>query len=753
MILKIERVVFKNEENGFGICKAIDEGGNNWSLKGSLAFLHPGETIDASGNTSRHEIYGPQFEVKEFEYVKTADKNGAVALLSSGIIEGVGPVYASMIVNHLGENTIEILDNDVQQIYKVPSLPKKLYQNIIDGWLEKTHMNELLKFLLPGGITRNFVAKIYKKYGTDAKAIVSENPYRMVDDIEGVGFVKADEVAKAIGFWDEGCRCRAAIIQSLKDAEGSNGHVCLPRKRLFKMLDKYIDSSEETIIESIETLLTEQRIIDYDGWLYSRSMWIVESKCAKFLKERIDESVVPKDIKLVVEERERIEIWAKKKCEEKKIQANTEQIEAVIKAAQSKIFILTGGPGTGKTTTLKLITDWFEEKGLEIRLAAPTGRAARRMNEQTGFHAETIHRMLEYKIDNNRWRFMRDEKTPLTEDVFILDEMSMVDSKLFCSFLRAIPNDKIIVLVGDKNQLPSVGAGDVLHELLRINQIERVELKTVFRQSEHSMIPQYAKLINEGTIFKMENKVGDDCIILQIDDIKEIQEKIIDLCTRVLPEKYNFKSPQVITPIHKGEVGTVELNKKLQLKLNGTAQQFQLGGKYFALGDKVMQTKNDCERGLSNGDIGVVSQFYGDSFYVQFENGIEARYESKNVGELVFAYAITIHKSQGSEFPCIVIPLTSSHYTMLQRKLIYTALTRAKKMCIFVGNYKALAIAINNVAVEDERFTNLSEFVHNPPNIEINFNEEKTDDAFANRVEETKQIPNVKDFVKEKTWK
>jgi len=689
----VTEIRFQNEENGFAILKFRVEGRGEFSCLGTLAALRVGEMVTFHGYFESDKKWGEQFRVRTFEYRTEAGVAEIEYMLGSGLIEGVGKKRAADIVAKFGTDTIRVLDQEPGRLKEVTGIGKGRASKIVESWKSQRGMRELMLFLQPYGISLNFVYKIHKRYDAEAKAVISENPYKLIEDMRGVGFKKADMIAQSIGYDKESYRrLKAAIVHSLHEAEG-NGHCYLDRKELIAQSVALTDVDETKIGFSLDHLITDTALIAQEDAVYLRKTFERECELAAMLVDRITGSKV----QLMKEEKARK--WAEDRCRRRDIQVNEQQILAVLLSQKEKIMVLTGGPGTGKTTTLKLVIDLFYDNGKKVVLAAPTGRAAQKMGEVTGREGKTIHRLLEYTIGSHGPEFQRNKEKPLEGDIFVIDEFSMVDLQLAVSLLKAIPPNGHVIFVGDADQLPSVGAGNVLADLIDSGLIPLVRLTTIFRQAGESRIVTAAHEICHGDVPVFENKKSDTCFFLTEEDPEKLFELVVDLVARRLPASYGYdpaKEIQVITAMHKGTIGTQRINEALQKRLNGeSTEKISRGEQHFATGDKVMQIANNYDLQAFNGDIGFVVRVNETSMTVSFP-AITATYEKKDFDQLTHAYCISIHKSQGSEFPALVIPLSTQQFVMLRRNLIYTALTRAKKLCVFVGSKEALAMAVKN---------------------------------------------------------
>jgi exodeoxyribonuclease V alpha subunit len=543
-IFKIENVSYSNEESGFAVVYASDENNDEIKLVGTLAMLRNGEKILASGNLQVSEKWGEQFRVERFEYIKISGTQEILAILSSGIIKGVRQKTAQRIVDTFGENTMDILDNAPQRLAEVPKLTQKTINQITQSWQDGREIRELTKFLYPYGIAMPFIYRLQKIYGSSAKSVISQNPYQLIEDMRGVGFFKADKIAQAIGFTDSYRRTRAAIIHTLREAE-NDGNVYLPKSELINKTALLVKEDENTVLFCLDFLKNEEIAVEYENDVYLKNLWLIETECAELVRKRVAQN------NNIEKSSKEISDWAQKECENRQMVVNTEQIMAVVCAAQSKMFILTGGPGTGKTTTLKMIVNWFKSKNKNVILSAPTGRAAQRITEISGESAKTIHRLLEYQSVDGRGRFTKNSDNQLDGDVFIIDEMSMVDLRLATAFLRAVPNKAHIIFVGDTNQLPSVGVGAVLENLINSQKVRHIVLKKVFRQAEKSRIVTSAHEICNGRIPQYKNSPEENCFFIQKETPAEIFETIIDLVCRRLPDSYGKnKTPACADKIH-----------------------------------------------------------------------------------------------------------------------------------------------------------------------------------------------------------
>ena len=719
----ISDIVFKNEDNGYTIAHLANED-NEVVIVGCMPTLSIGESIEVEGKWVKHKIYGTQFEVDNFMPIIPSSLEGIYIYLSSGMIHGIGEKMAKKIVDKFGLNTLDIIQNYPDRLLEIDGIGKKKINQIIKSYEENRNLRNIIIELSPFGITPTYCMKIYKKYKNNAIAIINKNPYKLAEDIRGIGFKIADEIANKIGI-EKNSRDRICqgIIYSLNQSLG-NGHTYLPEHILIQDSYKLLQVDIELIKQCIMDLVYDQKIhiekVNGNNLIYLIQYYLSENGVCKQIVKLANAKL--KDLNINVEEEIRLVE------EEVDIKLATNQVKAVKEAIESGVTIITGGPGTGKTTTINTIIKIFENNNKNVVLAAPTGRAAKRMSETSNKEAKTIHRLLEmgFTTDSDRLEFMKNEEEPIKADVIIVDEVSMVDILLMYSLLRAIKEGTQLILVGDSDQLPSVGAGNVLRDLIDSNVIKVVELNEIFRQASESMIVVNAHKINNGQPLHLNAK-GKDFFFIRRSTNEEILNEIIELVNERLPKFYNvdkMKDIQILASMRKGDLGVNNLNSELQRYLNKpekykVEEVFQK--RIFRVGDKVMQIKNnytkkwknedatDSGEGVYNGDIGYIYHIDKEkrTIYVIFDNIKIASYKYDELDELDHSFCTTIHKSQGSEFPVVVIPITWAPQMLLSRNLIYTAVTRAKKLVVLVGDVKYLEYMIKNNKT-NERYSNLA---------------------------------------------
>ncbi len=698
----VEHITYQNEKNGWSVMKVKVKGYDNLvTLTGSLLDVPVGSVLLVDGDWRVDPKYGQQFVAQSWTEVMPATLYGIEKYLGSGLVKGIGPAYAKAIVSRFGLETIDVIENDIERLLEVPRLGKKRMEKIRDSWEKQKDIKEVMLFLQGHGVSTAFAAKIYRKYEKESIAKVKENPYQLADDIWGIGFKTADSIASKMGYEkNDSRRCRSGILYALNEL-AEEGHVYAEPEQLVEAATKLLEAEETPVRQTLTSMMEAKDVISDNDVIYLPPFYHAENGSAKRLQSLLsDTSLFNSDIAAEPE--------AEYGAKSGDIVYDEVQQEAIQKALDSKVMVLTGGPGTGKTTTTQGIIAAFKARHMSILLAAPTGRAAKRMTEATGMEAKTIHRLLEY---NPMDGYKRNDENPLEGDALIVDECSMIDILLFYNLMKAIPSNMRLILVGDIDQLPSVGAGNVLRDIIDSQQIPVVRLTRIFRQAQSSRIVMNAHAINAGQFPNIKNGLDTDFFFINQEDADEMVKLIIGLVRDRLPKKYGYppKEIQVLTPMQRGTVGAGNLNIELQNALNPAGPSLARGGYTFRQGDKVMQIRNNYDKNVFNGDIGYITAVDTNerTLTVTFDSRL-VEYDISELDEIVLAYAVTIHKSQGSEFPVVVMPVTMKHFVMLQRNLIYTGITRAKKICVLVGTTKALAYAIKQNTVS-KRNTKLKE--------------------------------------------
>lgn len=707
----IERITYYSEEDDYVVARLREKGKRELTtIVGNLAGINPGESLKLQGKWVQNKKYGEQFRVEYYDTVVPATVNGIERYLGSGLIKGIGPVIARRIVKAFGLDTLDIIETCPERLSEVEGIGSKRIDMIKEAWEEQKEIKDVMVFLQGHGVSASYAARIYKKYGNDSIKIVKENPYRLAADVYGIGFITADKIAQSIGINPNSTmRAEEGILFVLSQLM-EEGHVYYPLRELLGKTGDLLKLDAVIAEKAVNQLLNDQRLIiehldDGQEIAYLPALWAAEENLARRLQALKNEpSVVrPLDIKAALS-------WVERKLD---VVLNEKQKEAISLAVQSKVLIITGGPGTGKTTIINALIKIFRALKLDVSLTAPTGRAAKRMKETTGYAAKTIHRLLEFSPGEGGFR--RNQNFPLNADVVIVDEVSMIDTLLMNSLLKAVPSSAILILVGDVNQLPSIGPGNVLKDIIGSRQFEVVTLTEIFRQAKESRIVSNAHRINKGEfpdITKPVSGKDTDFYFIQEEDPEKALRLILKMCKERIPKRYGFdplKDVQVLTPMKKGVIGVSNLNIALQNCLNPYSEAVSRSGKLFKIKDKVMQTINNYDREVFNGDIGWITKINWDNQEVSVDfEGRLLKYDFSELDELVPAYAISIHKSQGSEYPAVIIPVMTQHYVLLQRNMIYTGITRGKKLVVLVGTKKALAIAIRNDKPQ-KRYSHLQE--------------------------------------------
>ena len=707
----VERITYQNPENGYTVLKCAVKNYNDLvTVIGNLLDVNVGSVLLIDGNWKVDSKYGRQFVAESWEETLPATVFGIEKYLGSGLIKGVGPKFAKRIVGLFGTDTMDVIECDISRLKEVEGIGEKRIRQIHESWERQKEIKNVMLFLQDHGVSTSFAAKIYRQYGNDSIAKVKENPFRLADDIWGIGFKTADGIAEKLGIGKEAfVRLRSGIMYTLSSL-ADEGHVYAYKGQLIKRATELLEAEESSIVMTLDQMLADKDVIsepiseEKGDAIYLPPFYYAEVGVAAKIRKLLQNPAQDRLWTSLMEARKRtgnrdLSIDVKKIEAKIGMEYDEIQADAIRQAAVSKVMILTGGPGTGKTTTTKGIISAYQSFGLKILLAAPTGRAAKRMTETTGLEAKTIHRLLECKPPEG---YQKNEENPLEGDVLIVDECSMIDLVLMNSLLKAIPAGMRVVLVGDIDQLPSVGAGNVLRDLIDSGVVPVIRLTRIFRQAQTSRIIMNAHRINEGQMPDLSNGKETDFFFTTKEDPEEAVREIVSLVQHKLSRYYRTPSSQiqVLTPMQKGVVGATNLNLALQEALNPQGDGLRRSGFIFRRNDKVMQIRNNYDKEVFNGDIGIIESvdLQNRTLKVNFDQHV-VEYESSELDELVHAYATTIHKAQGSEYPIVVMPVLMNHYVMLQRNLIYTGITRAKKILVIVGTRKALACAVRNVTV------------------------------------------------------
>ena len=722
----IERIKFRNEENGYTVMSVTDQSdGEEVIMVGNLAYAAEGDMIEASGHMTQHPVYGEQLQIESYEMKTPQDELSMERYLGSGAIKGIGAALAARIVRHFKADTFRIMEEEPERLSEVKGVSEKMAMAIAEQVEDKKDMRQAMMFLQNYGITMNLAAKIYQEYGPTLYGIIRENPYRLADDIPGVGFKMADEIAERVGiFTDSDYRIKAGILYTLLQAT-ANGHTYLPQTELFAQASELLKVEPSAMEKHLMDMQIDRKVVvkpsAQGALVYSSHYYYLELNAARMLHDLNIKGDIPQ-----------VEIKANllKIQQQESIHLDELQEKAVYEAVNSGLLVITGGPGTGKTTTINTIIRYFEMEGMEILLAAPTGRAAKRLSEACGTEAATIHRLLETQFDQHTGElvFAHGEDEPLAVDAVIVDETSMVDISLMHSLLRAVNVGTRLILVGDVDQLPSVGPGNVLRDIIESGSFNVVKLTHIFRQAAQSDIVVNAHKINAGEPVDLAKR-SQDFLFIRRDNPDAVISAAITLIQKKLPDYVhaNAFDIQVMTPMRKGALGVERLNQIMQNYLNPpdkSKKEKESGGTIYRVGDKVMQIKNNYQMewevrnkygipvdkgaGIFNGDVGIIREIndFAELLTVEFDEGKMIEYSFKQLEELELAYAITIHKSQGSEYPAVIIPMYNGPRMLMTRNLIYTAVTRARSCVCLVGQPDAFYTMASN-CVEQKRYSGL----------------------------------------------
>ena len=714
---QVERITYINEENGYTVAKVNVPGyPEPVTIVGNLLALAPGEVMKMKGAWETHPKFGRQFKILSHRTVRPSSVKGIRKYLGSGLIKGIGKEMAARIVEKFGEETLKVIDKRIDELETVDGIGRKRVEMIKNAWADQKEIRAIMIFLQEHGVGLSHATKIFKRYGQRSIAVVTQNPYRLATDIPGIGFQTADRIATQLGFEKNSpLRAEAGVLYVLNKL-AEEGNVYCPYDLLTEKCREVLEVDRETVIRGFGAIALEGKIVVED---LNKGMDEFEPnrKAVYLTRFHISETGIARHFSRLISSKKSVRNmdsdkaidWVQKRVG---LQLAPRQVSAVKMAVSDKVLVITGGPGTGKTTIIHAVLRIYSAVGAKIFLAAPTGRASKRMTEATGQSAGTIHRLLEYSWQKGG--FQRNEDRPIEGDVIILDEVSMIDTSLMYHLLKAVPSGATLIMVGDSNQLPSVGPGNVLRDVIRSGTVPVVELNEVFRQARESLIIMSAHRINRGQVPRLDDSGGNlgDFYFIEQEEPDQVLQIIMELVCKRIPHRFSMdpmKDIQVLSPMHKGLVGTGNMNLKLQNGLNPSKTEIVRGDRRFRLNDKVMQIRNNYEKEVFNGDIGLIKTIDEENqeLVVTYDDK-PVLYDYLELDEIVLAYAISVHKSQGSEYQAVVIPILPQHYLLLQRNLIYTAVTRGKRLVVIVGSKRALKMGVKNESTM-KRYTYLEE--------------------------------------------
>ncbi|NBV40598.1 ATP-dependent RecD-like DNA helicase [bacterium] len=706
----VDKIVYESTDTGYTVFVLLHKQ-EPYTITGTFHSIQPGQQLHIQGSWKYHPKFGKQFIASNYTSVLPSSVVGLKKYLGSGLIKGIGPIYANKLVDYFKEETLSIIDQEPQRLYEVPGIGKKRVEQIISSWIDQKYIAHIIVFLQEKGVSTTYATKIYKTYGKQSIALLTENPYRLTDDIWGIGFKTADDIAQKLGFAKNSlARIASGVLFALSQAN-SVGHlyqeVDAVKHHACELLELNLQEHNSLLKQALTNLYNNDKIklISYNEkhFITTSILYHTEKGVATRLQTLLDkEPTLNLDIQKIYTELDT----------HQKIQLHEQQIKGIIGCLTNKISIITGGPGTGKTTLISCLLEILERHNIAFTLAAPTGRAAKRMMEGTKKYAQTIHRLLAF--DPGTMQFSYNEKNALKTDFLIIDEASMIDIFLANAIIKAVPHHAHVIFIGDTDQLPSVGPGNFLHDLIASKKVSFVRLEHIFRQAQNSMIIVNAHKINHGDFptGQMEGCKKDFYFIKQEDPTKAFETITKILQSQLKIHHISPENATILVPMNKGSVGTHTLNHQLQQLLNpGQKPHASFAGTQYKVGDRVMQIKNNYDKKIFNGDIGTITSIDTSEqiLLIQFDDR-SVEYDFSDLSELVLAYAVTIHKSQGSEYDAIIVPIFTQHFTLLQRNLLYTAITRAKKVCFFVGQPRAVAMGIKNTKTV-HRITFLEKFL------------------------------------------